>query len=268
MSFQPVVPLTGYVGWRFLERTLDTQQAAYAESQPVKRVTDHFRENISKVTSAADLVNDRQLLSVALGAFGLDDDINNGFFIRKVLEDGTLADDALANRLSDSRYADFSRTFGFGDLPFPKTQTTRFADEIIARFEDQKFAKAVGTQNNDLRLAMNVSEGLSNILDGNSTNTGRWFSIMGTPPLREVFEKALGLPRSVVSIDLDQQREIFQERAKSVLGTDQVDALSSPEAKESLIRLFLVRSEAAAFNTANASSTALTLLRSSQLRPA
>ncbi len=72
MSFQPVVPLSGYVGWRFLERTIDAQQEAFNTSQPIARATDYFREKIAQVRTADDLVADRQLLSVALGAFGLD----------------------------------------------------------------------------------------------------------------------------------------------------------------------------------------------------
>lgn len=266
MSFQPVVPLTGYVGWRFLERTLENQQTAYAESQPVRRATDYFAEKIGSVTSAADLVNDRQLLSVALGAFGLDDDINNRFFIRTILEQGTVDDDALANRLSDSRYAEFSRAFGFGDLPFPKTQLPNFASEIVSKFESQQFAKSVGDQNNDLRLAMNVNDGLKSVLAENSTNTGRWFSTMGNPPLRQVFEKALGLPSSIISVDLDQQREIFQERAQAVLGSDQLGDLAAPDMQEKLIRLFLVRSEADAFAAASPGANALALLQSSPFR--
>lgn len=262
MSFQPVVPLSGYSGWRFLERTLEAQQTAYTESQPISRATDYFRENIGAVTNAADLVNDRQLLSVALGAYGLDDDINNTFFIRKILEDGTVADDALANRLADNRYAEFSRAFGFGDLPVSRTSSPGFVDQVIDRYNTQKFARAVGEQDNDLRLAMNVDQGLGDILARASTNTGQWFSVMGNAPLREVFQTALGLPPSIASVDLDKQREIFQERAQSVLGSDQLSELTSPAAQEKLIRLFLVRSEAAAFANATAGSTALTLLQS------
>lgn len=262
MSFQPIVPLTGYVGWRFLERTLETQQDTFAASQPVARATDYFRENIANVRTADDLVSDRQLLSVALGAFGLDDDINNTAFLRKVLDDGTLADDALANRLSDSRYAEFSRTFGFGDLPVPKTGLSTFPDEIISRFETQQFARAVGEQNNDLRLAMNVGSGIDDILASNTTNTGQWFSVMGNAPLREVFQTALGLPSSISSIDVDRQREIFEERAQSVFGTDQVADLADPAQQEKLIRLFLIRSEANDIAAFSGSSTALTLLQS------
>ncbi len=262
MSFQPVVPLSGYTGWKFLERTLDAQQQAFAQSTPVARATDVFREKISTITTADALVGNRQLLAVALGAYGLDDDIDNRFFIQTILEQGTQQDGALANRLADKRYAEFSEAFGFGPGAFPRTSVSGFAEQIIDRFEKQQFAKAVGTQNNDLRLALNVADGIDQIVAQNSTNTGRWFSVMGNPPLRQVFETALGLPSSIVSVDLDRQLEIFQERARAVFGTDDVGSFADPKQQEDLRRLFLVRSEATAFSAASGASNALTLLQS------
>jgi hypothetical protein len=261
MSFQPVLPLSGYVGWRFLERTAAAQETTFAESRPIQRATDYFRENIGSVRTAADLVNDRQLLAVALGAFGLDDDINNRAFIQKILEDGTTADDALANRLADNRYADFSRAFGFGDSAIPNTVFSSFAGDIVQRFESQQFARAIGEQNNDLRLARNVNSGLADVLDRTSTNNGQWFAIMGNAPLRSVFQTAFGLPASISSIDIDRQREIFQERARSVLGTDDLSQIATPAEEEKLIRLFLIRSEANAIATTSAGATALALLQ-------
>lgn len=260
MSFQPVVPLTGYTGWLFLDRTIDAQQETFSNSQPVARATDYFRENIGNVRTAADLVADRQLLSVALGAYGLDEDINNTAFIRQILEDGTVDDDALANKLTDSRYAQFSRAFGFGDTETPQTTAPGFADDIIARYESQQFALAVGEQDNDMRLALNVSDGLNTVLEDVSTNTGRWFAIMGNEPLREVFETALGLPDGIANIDVDRQQEIFADRATAVLGTDDVEALADPAEQEKLIRLFLVRAEAENISISSSSSIALTLL--------
>lgn len=262
MTFQPVIPLTGYAGWRFLERTAETQQSVFASSQPIQRATDYFRENIGTVRTASDLVSDRQLLSVALGAFGLDDDINNRAFIQKVLEDGALAQDALANRLADSRYAEFSRAFGFGDGPVPRTVLSSFPTRIIDKFEEQQFARAVGAQNNDLRLAANVNSGVEGLLEGNSTNNGRWFAMMGNAPLRQVFQIALGLPDGLASVDIDRQLEAFQERARAVFGTDDMAQIAVPEREEKLIRLFLIRSDANAFSATTAGSTALTLLQS------
>ncbi len=75
IGFQPIVPQTGYVGWRFLERTTETQRVAFEKSPELLRDLEYFKENISKATTAEDLVNDRRLLRVALGAFGLEDDL-------------------------------------------------------------------------------------------------------------------------------------------------------------------------------------------------
>ncbi len=243
--FQPVLPLAGYAGWRFLEQTLDAQKTAHAESTLIERQTDLFRERIGSITQPADLVADRQILEVALGAFGLGDDIDNKFFIRRILEDDLSDPEALANRLSDARYEQFAAAFDFTEA-----QTTfsdpAFAEDIIARFENARFAEAVGDQNDDFRLALNVSDGIGDVLEGSSNDEARWFSILGSPPLRTVFETALGLPSSFSQIDLDQQLETLRDKSARVFGADTVETFADPEAQDKLVRLFLVRSEASA----------------------
>ena len=56
MSFQPILPLSGYAGWTFLQRTLEKQQEAHASSGQIKRNTEYFAENIGKVRTAEELV--------------------------------------------------------------------------------------------------------------------------------------------------------------------------------------------------------------------
>lgn len=260
MSFQPVLPLSGYAGWLFLDRTADTQRATFNESVPMQRATDAFREKIGAIQSAEDLVNNRPLLSVALGAFGLDDDINNKFFIRKILEEGTSNPDALANRLADNRYAAFSKAFGFGEVRPPRTELSFFADEIIDRYEARQFEQAVGDQNADMRLALNFAPALSDIVDGSASDTARWFGMMGNAPLRSLFETALGLPSSFGTIELDQQLEQFRKRSQATFGTSEIGDLLNPENQEKMIRLFMIRSEAASMDYSG-TSVALTLMQ-------
>lgn len=261
MSFQPVVPFTGYAGWRFLQSTLETQKTAFVETASFERQTTYFRENIGKIQTAEELVADRRLLQVALGAFGLDEDINNKAFIQKILEEGTLDDDALANRLADKRYAALAFEFGFGNLG-ARTGLTRFADDILARFADRQFERAVGEVNNDMRLALNLSSGLEDILAEDLSPNAQWFSVMGNSPLRTVFQTALGFPSSFGAIDIDQQLTAFKERSQSVFGTEEVADFADPAMQEKLVRLYLVRSEAAAFSASGTASIALTLLQS------
>jgi hypothetical protein len=264
MTFQPVLPLSGYSGWRFLQRTLDAQQTAFKNSGPVSSLTDYFRENIGKVTTAKELVSDRRLLQVALGAFGLDDDIRNKFFIQKVLEDGTLDPEALSSRLSDKRYADISRAFGFGDPGGPITAQDTFADRMISRFETKQFERAVGESDNDLRAALNLKSGLADIAAKTQSANAQWFSVMGNAPLRKVIETALGLPASIASIDIDQQLTAFKSRARATFGSDKLSDLATPENQEKLIRLYLIRSQAQSARATSSGSIALTLLQAGQ----
>lgn len=243
MSFQPVLPLTGLVGYAFLTRTLDSQQEAFRKSPEIARDADYFREKIGSVTSAEALVSDRRLLRVALGAFGLDGDIDNRFFIRKVLEDGTLDPEALGNKLADKRYLEFSRAFGFGDFAIPLSQTPGFAEKTVAAFETRQFEIAVGETDQNLRLALGLSRDLGEIAARGSNDTTLWLTVLGSPPLRAVFETAFGLPTGFGAIDLDRQVEVMRERASQAFGADSVRQFTDPERIEALTRRFLLRSD-------------------------
>lgn len=260
--FQPILPTTGYVGWKFLERTLSTQQKSFAESQPVVRATDNFRDKISTIKTAQDLVQNRELLSVALGAFGLDDDIDNKFFIQKILQDGTVAPDSIANRLADKSYAALSSAFGFGDPGGPFTNLSNFADRIIAKYEKKQFERAVGDQSTDMRLALSIKEGLNDITDQSKGENARWFSVMGSTPMRTIFETALGLPTSMAQIDLDKQLSNFRDRAERVFGVNKVSDFQEPQMQEKLLRMYLIRSEANASTALTSGGIALSLLQS------
>ncbi len=261
MTYQPIVPFGGYAGWVVLQNTRDTQQTAFNNSAQIQRDTDYFRENIADIKTAEDLVSDYKLLKVALGAFGLDEDINNKFFIEKVLSEGSLDDESIGNKLSDKRYLALAEAFGFGDFNTPNTVLSDFPDEIISAYQDKQFQIAVGETNEDMRLALNLQDELTDISTKDTTDNGRWYSVMGNEALRQVFQTAFGLPTSVSGLDLDQQLTIFRDKADQYFGASEVAQFSDPEKQEDLVKLFLIRSELA--NTASqfsGASAALTLL--------
>lgn len=243
MSFQPVIPLGGMAGWAFLQRTQEAQKAAFEKSPAVQRDTDYFRAQIGTIDTAEELVSDYRLLKVALGAFGLDDDIGNKAFIEKVLGEGTLNPDAFAHKLADKRYLEFSKAFGFGDFATPRSQISDFPDKIITAFNDRRFEIAVGAQREEMRFSLGLERELAAITGKDTSADGMWFSVMGNPPLRRVFETALGLPTGFAALDLDQQLVQFRDKAKAAFGDGEVAQFSDPEKREELNRLFLVKSE-------------------------
>lgn len=265
MTFQPVIPFGGNAGWSFLQRTLESQQETFEKGTVLQRDVDYFRETIGSVSTAADLVADRRLLTVALGAFGLDDDLPNKAFIEKVLAEGTLEDGAFANKLADSRYASMAEAFGF-DLAPPNTALSTFADDIIESFETRQFEIAVGNSDESMRLALGLGRELADISAGDLSEDALWFTIMGTPPLRAVFESAFNLPASIGALDIDRQLEIFKSKAAQSFGDSSVRQFTDPENQEELLRRFFVGSELASGTSSSAirGSVALSLLQSIQ----
>ncbi|WP_371224989.1 DUF1217 domain-containing protein [Roseovarius sp. 2305UL8-3] len=264
MTFQPVVPISGLSGWTFLQNTLPRQTEAYNSSPVLTRDTDYFAQNIGSVDSAEALVSDRRLLRVALGAFGLQDDINSKALIQKVLEEGTIDDNALANRLSDDRYRQLSQAFGFGDFTGMRTGREGFADEINALYRRRSFEAAVGEQDQTMRLALNAKRELVEIAGRDDTENTKWFNIMGVQPLRQVFETVLGLPSGFGQLDLDRQLDEFKSRASSQLGLSSLAGLKDPEVLDDLVERFVLRDQISASESLSTGSIALSILQSAQ----
>ncbi len=262
MTFQPILPLGGLPGWMLLNNTLDRQTEVFRKSPVLVRDTDYFEQNIGNVRTPDDLISDRRLLQVALGAFGLGEDINSQALIKRVLEGSTSDNDALVNRLADERYKKLTDAFGFGEPGLPRTRLNGFGREITERYQNMEFEVAVGAQDESLRLAMNARRELSELLQKDTSEDVRWFSIMGNPPLRRVFETALGLPTGFGQLDIDRQLETFQDMARQQLDIDSLEDLKSDEQTEEFIRRYLLRDQVASFQIQSSNAIALTLLQS------
>lgn len=112
----PVIPVSGVGGLRFLEETEDQQIEALKNDAEVKRDVEYFKNNIASATSSDALLADRRLLEVALTAYGLESEIDKTAFIKRVLDEGTESDTAMANRLNDQRWTQFAEDFGYGNV--------------------------------------------------------------------------------------------------------------------------------------------------------
>ncbi len=262
MTFQPTIPLAGIAGWKFLERTQTSQQAAFDKSPEIARDIAYFEEKIGSITTAADLVADRRLLKVALGAFGMDTEIDKKAFIRKVLEEDMTDPKALVNRLTDKAYAKLAETFGFGTIGGARTGDLGFAAKITSAYRTRAFEAAVGDADNNMRLAMNFRREMAELSQGETGAS--WYTVLGSKPLRQVFEKAFGLPTQFGQIDIDKQRDILRDKTGGLFGVDNLTAFRDPEAVEKMINRFLARAQIEdGIKSFSPAAAALTLLQSS-----
>jgi len=261
MSFTPVVPLSGFAGWRFLERTLERQESSFAKAPAGLRDEAYFREKIGGVTTAADMVADRKLLRVALGAFGLSADLPNRAFIERVLDSDTSDRGSFVNRLADKRYLELAKAFEFRGPAGPLTNDQSIINGILQRSREMRFEEAVGAQDEQMRLALSMQRELNRIARQSTTEETKWFTVLGTPSLRVVFETAYALPKEFAGIDLDRQVAILQSRTERLTGESGITQFGEPERMDRLIRRFFVGAELAQTQSAIPGSTALTLLQ-------
>lgn len=264
--FQPAIPLSGYAGWRLLEKTSAKQMETFEKSPSLQRNIEYFRENISKATSAEALVKDRRLLSVALGAFGLGDEIGKKAFVQKVLEGGTEDSSSLANKLSDARYKAFAKAFSYGDSTSVDLTDSNFVEDIIARYKSREFESAVGEVDDDMRIAMNFKREIAGIASSNYADRSGWYQVLGQAPVLELVRTAFGLPSSVSNLDVDKQKEIFEQKAQDLYGDKTVAAfLDSGNVEDMTRRFFLHRQIEKGPTASTPGMAALTLLQNTAL---
>lgn len=220
MSFTPVIPQAGYNGWRFLQRTLDQQAMSHANTKMAQRDEAYFRENIGKINSAEELVNDRRLLKVTLAAFGMSDDLPNRAFIQRVLESPTTDPEpgekrSFVQRLADKRYLELAKTFGFGDRDAKESGSSR-ADPSLA----------LDRQDLSTRLTAGQQKDLAALAGSGIGETATWALIVGTPSLLTFFERAYDLPATFAGESMDEQIKVLKSETEKMFGSPDVAQFS------------------------------------------
>lgn len=257
MATSIALGVTGLAGWRVLNDSEPRHLETIAKDGAVQRSTAYFRERIGHVQTPGDLVKDYRLLSVALGAFGLEDDIRNRAFIQKVLESDTKDDKSLVNRLSDKRYLRLAAAFGYGN---GDAASPSLGDRISQAYLHREYERRVGEGDENLRLALNARREMQQFIGRDSSDKTLWYEVLGNPPLRKVFEGAFGFGDSYGKLPIDRQLEEFMRAAERLLGGASFAHLASTDGIDRLARTFLARTQLSTSPVQNRYSAALSLL--------
>lgn len=247
----------GYLGWKLLERTSEKQRSVFESDRKIESSRDYFSTNLPSVKSADDLIGDYRLITVALRAFGLDADIGNKAFIRKVLESDPSDKGSLVNRLTDKRYLNLNKAFALNGTESGVGNKIS-VDKILELYVSRSFEKNIGERYPEIELALNAKRELPSLTSGTSSETTKWYQIISSKPLRKVFEGALGLSSSFSRLPVERQAAELQGRFEKMSG-DKISNISV-DSIDKLIKLYLIKSQ---FTEAPTSpyAAALTILR-------
>ncbi|MEM7637641.1 MAG: DUF1217 domain-containing protein [Pseudomonadota bacterium] len=259
MTFQPVLPLSGFAGWNFLQETYDKQLETYSASPQIQRDIDYFKEKFAQPISVEDFVTDPRLRRISLTAFGLNGEEWKTGYIRNILEQVQEPDSTFLQRLNNPQYTSFAEALepANGQINL----ITSEIDTIAARYAAESFELAVGQQDDTMRLSLNYQDGIGELVTEGSTDEAVLFKLLGSTPIRTVLETALGIPADISQLDVDRQAEFLDDRLKSQFGINSVQDLKSPEVVEQVLQRYQILAGINQNLSATSSaSTALVLL--------
>jgi hypothetical protein len=179
-----------------VSQNLSRYQAMTAAEPAVKTATAYYEANIGSVKSISDLVSNYRLLSYALNAYGLGDQINAKGLVTQVLEGGVSNPKSLANTLPNSQWKAFATAFNFADSGATPPSSTSAVATTTSDYVEQQLESDQGAQDVGVQLALYFQRVAPTITSE--------YGILADPNLLEVAGTIMGLPPAAAS-DLQPQ---------------------------------------------------------------
>ncbi len=125
--------LSTYTSYNLITRDMLVSLDRTANETVTAREAAYYKENIGKVTTVDEFLDDYRLYSYAMKAYGLEDMSYATAFMRKVLESDPSDESSFVNMLTDSRYREFANAFSF-EASTASAQTEVQLDEVIGLY--------------------------------------------------------------------------------------------------------------------------------------
>jgi len=190
----------------------------------IAREVEYYKENIANVKTIDDLLDDRQIFSTVMRAYGLEEMTYAKGFMRKVLEGGTDDPDSMANLLTDTRYKSLAEDFNFVRYGEATTAFERTQSGVIDNLYAQRIEADAGLQNGGARLAIYFQRKSEDIVNA--------YSILGDTALLKFVQTSFGFPESMSTLSIEKQAAMIEEKMD-------ISDLQDPEFVSDLVNQFL-----------------------------
>jgi hypothetical protein len=158
-----------YLSYDLVNRDMFKTLQRVASDGQVSREAQYFADNIGKVKTIDEFMDDYRLFSYAMKAHGLEEMTYAKAFMKQVLESDLNDESSFASRVADDRYRDFAAAFNFsGTGTAAIAQSAAQQDEMLDLYDqsivDTADATAEETRYYKVMLAQvdNVNDILSN----------------------------------------------------------------------------------------------------------
>ena len=203
-----------------VESNLSRYQTMTAAEPAVKTASAYYAANIGKVTSISDFVNNYRLLSYALDAYGLGDQINSKALITQVLQGGVTNSKSLANTLQGGKWLAFAKAFSSIGSSGSTVATQSAIQTTESDYTEQQLESDQGNADPGVELALYFQRVAPTITTA--------YGILADKNLLEVVQTIFGIS-STSNID---------QEAKEITNLLPLSELQDPTKLKSLVERF------------------------------
>lgn len=126
-----------YLSYDLVNRDMFKTLQRVASQDMIARDAQYYADNIGKVTTVDEFLDDYRLFSYAMTAHGLEEMIYAKAFMKKVLESDLTDENSYANLLTDERYKNFAASFNFATASDSAIAQSAAQQEEILDLYDQ-----------------------------------------------------------------------------------------------------------------------------------
>ncbi|MBB4953813.1 hypothetical protein H4S14_001873 [Agrobacterium vitis] len=123
-----------YLSYDLINRDMKTALKRVGQEKEVSRETQYYNDNIGKIKTVDEFMDDDRLYQYAMKAHGLEDMIYAKAFMKKVLESDLSDENSYANKLADDRYRNFATSFNFSSET-ADLQTNKQEEDVLGLYK-------------------------------------------------------------------------------------------------------------------------------------
>ena len=189
-------------------RFLDDNERTAAREAATKKA-EVYQERIQSIDTVKELLADRDVIDVVIGAYGLDPEDVTDDFLKQVFASDLSDPKSFVNQRPDSRWAELVASFNFdanGNLTRETIGTVQQRGETLEtvnKYLRQTLEETEGASNEAVRLALYFERTAPNITDA--------YGLIADDALMAVFRTTFGFSDEFSNMDVDQQARIIND---------------------------------------------------------
>lgn len=175
------------------------------EQPAVQREIKHVMKRLGEINSFDELIKDRRTMDFILKGFGMETEAQYMGRLKKVLIEDPANENALVNKLTDTRFKELASALGLKGGDITKLKDASFQADLQDRFIKASYESQLAQQSPAAVKARTFAKVASQI-DGNA------YTVLGDPRMREVVLETLGIPKQVAIQSVETQARTLQSK--------------------------------------------------------